>query len=82
MPVTSAVTGKDVFISLNDLVMCDALLHARTTYLAAGRAVDALGLTDDFADRLAPTWADLDTWASEDPGALVKSRAATSEDLG
>jgi hypothetical protein len=82
LPVTSAVTGKDMFISLKDLVMCDALLHARMTYLAAGRAVDALGLTDDFVERLAPTWADLGTWASEDPGALVKTRDATSEDLG
>ncbi|MEU1250667.1 hypothetical protein [Micromonospora arida] len=72
--VTSVVTGADISIDLKDLVLCDALLHVRTTYLAAGRAVDALGLTDDFAERLAPTWVDLDAWAREDPGALVKSR--------
>ncbi|MGC4820891.1 hypothetical protein [Micromonospora sp. DT63] len=79
LPVTSAVTGKDMFISLKDLALCDGLLHARTTFFAAGRAIDALGLTDDFVERLAPTWADLEHWASEDPGAMVKSRGAASE---
>ncbi|MCX5066582.1 hypothetical protein OOJ91_11910 [Micromonospora lupini] len=78
---TSQVTGRDISILLEDLVLCDALLHARTTYLAAGRAVDALGRTDNLAERLAPTWADLETWAREDPGALIMPRRASTHSL-
>lgn len=82
LPVTSAMPGTDLFIRLKDLVICDALSHARTTYLAVGRAVDALGLTGDYGHVLAPAGADLDTWANEDPGASIRYRFATSADLG